>query len=354
MASTFTPFVNSRKTLLIALKECKFSDVTFIVGESKEEIKANRFLLASHSPVFEAMLYGNMVEASPDAEIEIKDTKPAIFHSMLKYMYCNDPVITAHNFLQLRAVADKYLCEGLIKVIDEYFTKGLRADNVCVLLQEIVTQKKMIYIQKLNDVFKNKLAKFATDIVESDAFLKMNVDSMKVFLQIDHLEIKEEALWRHVLKWSEYHKQKKESLSIGMPPPKKKQKLNDGVCDDNKRQVEQAEQTTTNQSLKEVAKFIRFPLMDGKFFLENVKEQKCLTESEMVLILSYYIDKKYSTDTNRCGPFSTQPRCTDKETKSTDSNTFTFTPTQFSTNNNQTDSNFFFTTTKQQRRGRRY
>lgn len=57
-----------------------YCDVTFRVG--MKEIKAHKYVLASISNVFEAMLFGRLSETSD--VIPIPDIEPGIFNAMLR------------------------------------------------------------------------------------------------------------------------------------------------------------------------------------------------------------------------------------------------------------------------------
>ena len=55
----------------------QLDDVTFIIGPDKEKITGNRTIFALQSPVLQALLFGNMMEAKSN-EITISDiTAPA-------------------------------------------------------------------------------------------------------------------------------------------------------------------------------------------------------------------------------------------------------------------------------------
>ena len=70
---------------LLSDERFNFNDVTFIIGENKKEIKANRALLSVHSDVFKAMLFGPMIESQLNAEIEILDVESEAFESGLQF-----------------------------------------------------------------------------------------------------------------------------------------------------------------------------------------------------------------------------------------------------------------------------
>ena len=68
----------------------KHSDVTFIITEDGEDhrIPAHRVILASQSEYFDRLLFGEMREAHPDAEIPLQDTPLEAFQLLMKYTYC--------------------------------------------------------------------------------------------------------------------------------------------------------------------------------------------------------------------------------------------------------------------------
>ena len=57
-------------------------DVTFLVGEGREEVRAHKFVLISRSPVFYAMFDGPLAEKG---KVEIPDAEKDIFLLFLRY-----------------------------------------------------------------------------------------------------------------------------------------------------------------------------------------------------------------------------------------------------------------------------
>jgi len=70
----------TRQTSLKKLLEDKSNtDVTFVVGKEETEFPCHRILIATISPVFRAMLYGQMQESLDDAVIRIPDIDSRAF-----------------------------------------------------------------------------------------------------------------------------------------------------------------------------------------------------------------------------------------------------------------------------------
>lgn len=59
-------------------------DIAFLLGKSKEEVQAHRYMLASRSSVFFAMLFGPFDKS--DKAIEIPDIEKDIFEQILRYL----------------------------------------------------------------------------------------------------------------------------------------------------------------------------------------------------------------------------------------------------------------------------
>lgn len=67
------------------LKSGDNSDVTFIVQGVR--FPAHRVILGARCKFFKILLYGDMKEAKPDAEIPILDATPESFKALLEYIY---------------------------------------------------------------------------------------------------------------------------------------------------------------------------------------------------------------------------------------------------------------------------
>ena len=119
----------------------KLSDVTFIVGPSQKELKANRFLLASISDVFKAMLFGRMEEGKPNAEVSIDDIDANAFQSVFRYAYCTNPKIDIENVVSVKHICRKYQIHSLSKICDSYFDSSLSSESMCSLLNDSLNYK---------------------------------------------------------------------------------------------------------------------------------------------------------------------------------------------------------------------
>ena len=313
---------DQRNTLLLALGSQEFSDITFLIGEQQTEFHLNRMFLAMISPVFKAMLYGQMREAQADSEVIIEDMASDIFECIIHFAYCNDPKITSKNVLSVLTACDKYqitklnaLCFQFFKsdldatnfadyfrtatrvcirdqkvmgTIESYFkdhTKEcLNPNNLCLLLDDFVRLKLSDLIDKCSEHLDNVSELDAIAILDSEAFLTMSSDAMSVFLGRS-IQCQEERIWEAMIKWD---KKQRENMNISRT-----------AQDDD----DEKESVGASSLLKSLRHLIRFGLMDGEYFTRNIVPMRVLTDKEMIEVFSY---RQYPN--GGCGPFNTNTR----------------------------------------------
>ena len=114
---------------------CLMADITFLVGELQRRVPAHKYVLATGSTVFYAMLYGGLAD-SLEQEITVPDVDPDAFLSMLKYLYCDDITLEPDNVLATLYAAKKYIVPHLARECVRYLETSLKATNACLLLSQ--------------------------------------------------------------------------------------------------------------------------------------------------------------------------------------------------------------------------
>ena len=71
------------KSLGMVLERDLATDITFIIGDEKVEMKAHKIILMGRSPVFRAMFNGPLAEKT---DVTIPDTDQHSFSVFLRYM----------------------------------------------------------------------------------------------------------------------------------------------------------------------------------------------------------------------------------------------------------------------------
>lgn len=113
----------------------KYYDCVFVVGEAGK-VKCHKLILASASPVFEAMFYGPISEV--ESFVEILDMSLEIFQLMILYIYKGS--IDFHNLsleetIELYYGAEKYLLNDLKSECLENIQMKLRFSNILASLE---------------------------------------------------------------------------------------------------------------------------------------------------------------------------------------------------------------------------
>ncbi|CAD6219633.1 unnamed protein product [Miscanthus lutarioriparius] len=118
------------------------SDVSFQVGG--HTFKAHRLVLAACSPVFKAMLFGEMVENRASTIAIEDDTRPNTFGCMLYYMYHNvlppaaagmGDAAEKTEFQHLFLAADKYGLDKLKETCEEMMFAGITTSTVLSIME---------------------------------------------------------------------------------------------------------------------------------------------------------------------------------------------------------------------------
>eukprot|EP01083_Nonionella_stella_P037061 101076_1 len=306
--------IKQRKILLNVLSNQRFADVTFIIGELQTEYHINRLFLSMISPVFEAMLFGQMKEGQPNAEVIIEDAEPEIFQCVINFAYCNDPNLTNRNILRLICFCDKYQITPLLEICHQYVRLNLNKNNFCGFCHEAICLKifrdsifeimdnyfignwstclnKDNYWQFANAMFQLNLSDYIEkcksflqqskremilDLLGQDAFLKLKLPTMRWLLNIQPLHCCEEYLWAAVVNWAKYQSDTSDTDGIKL------------------------------YLMKSVRDLIRFGLMDGAYFAKYVEPEKVLSDKELLNVLLYY-----QQPDRGCGAFSTAFRMLD-------------------------------------------
>lgn len=129
-------FHNITNRNLHMLKNEILTDCKFLVGREndRKEIAAHRLILASASPVFEKMFYGQLVEK--DNPIPIPDVRPETFIIMLEYIYTDQINIrNLGNACGLYYLAAKYMLPDVAKNCTEFLCNNVNERNVLRLYE---------------------------------------------------------------------------------------------------------------------------------------------------------------------------------------------------------------------------
>ncbi|XP_019742074.1 BTB/POZ domain-containing protein 1 [Hippocampus comes] len=175
------------------------SDVRFVVGKDRQaqRIPAHKFVLAAGSGVFDAMFNGGM--ATTTAEIELPDTDPAAFLSLLRFLYSDDVHIGPGTVMSTLNIAKKYAVPALATHCVEFVSKHLKADNAFMFL----TQARLFDDPQISSLCLDTIDKSTAEAVNTEGFTGIDLDTLCTVLERDTLNIRENRLFEAVVHWAE-------------------------------------------------------------------------------------------------------------------------------------------------------
>ncbi|KAL9968019.1 hypothetical protein ACROYT_G026344 [Oculina patagonica] len=237
------------------------SDVKFVVSstgesESKKVIPAHKFVLAISSPVFFAMLYGQMAETTDSIELPDCDYESVLV--LFRYMYSDKANLSESNVMQVLYLANKYMVPSLAAKCTEYLRDNLDASNVFCIL----THAQKFEDKDLEDRCWEVIEKQTEEAVTSDEFVTLERSLVEAVVKREALSVKEVDLFKAVDRWATKESEK-QGLTTG---------------GDVKRRI----------MGEEIVRAIRFPLMSEKEFLSVVYDSYVLTVQEVGDIMKHY------------------------------------------------------------------
>ncbi|GMT01659.1 hypothetical protein PENTCL1PPCAC_23833, partial [Pristionchus entomophagus] len=102
-------------------------DITLVIDG--EKIYVNKGILALHSPVFKAMLFGNFNEKDKK-EIEVKDVDRKEFVELLQLIYPSCKKITDDSAEYLLKLGDRFQITVVITMLEEFLISSDKVSNI--------------------------------------------------------------------------------------------------------------------------------------------------------------------------------------------------------------------------------
>ena len=195
-----TPKIHDRMKALF--QSSKWHDCCFKLwksdGTGEELIFAHTIILASSSPVFEALCFGPLAEKNT---IEIPDVDPVAFRTMLCFIYTDgidfDSVELACNVLY---ASKKYLIYALIHLAITYISCQINESN-CLQIYEFA---KFIKEEKLIVESWKYLCSHLDDVLDYFSSESLSLDLLKNLVNEEALNGGEFIIYKLCLMWAEF------------------------------------------------------------------------------------------------------------------------------------------------------
>jgi len=182
------------------LEDPSTHDVTFMTSDGGS-VSAHRVIVAAGSPVFHAMLYGNMKESS-EKEINLPTIDTKTFSNLLKFIYTGMVKVESGYFENLLDAAQFFNVASLEAKVAEYITSSLDVKSFFPIVA-IACNKKFDQLleQCMQFMYTN-----ASVITEDPRFNTLSHEVIFEFCKSSELSIKEIDLFLAVNQWYQSNK----------------------------------------------------------------------------------------------------------------------------------------------------
>ncbi|XP_063962794.1 BTB/POZ domain-containing protein 19-like [Lytechinus pictus] len=190
------PFAKSMGRLI----NCKeFSDVKFIVGESRQHIFAHRCLLVSRCEVFKAMFAEKVVkETSTNVPLVLSDVEPDIFMVVLEFIYTNCASLCAKTVVDVLASSIEYGLDELRKLCNAYLIRNLSISTSCETMQAAVTYGQ----DDLKLTTLGFIEEHTQEVFRTKQFQELSDQALAVILQSSRLLMDEIDILETIKEWA--------------------------------------------------------------------------------------------------------------------------------------------------------
>jgi len=175
------------------------ADIHFLVGPASapRRIPAHRYVLATGSTVFYAMLYGGLADTECE-DITVPDVDPEAFLGLLKYLYCDDIYLEPDTVLATLYAAKKYIVPHLARECVKYLETSLTARNACLLLSQSRLFEEPELMQRCWDVIDAQ----AEIALKSDGFTDIDFHTLQTILTRETLNCGEITVFQAAREWA--------------------------------------------------------------------------------------------------------------------------------------------------------
>ena len=174
------------------------SDIKFVFPDhDKQSIPAHKYVLATSSPVFFAMFYGELRETKET--IEIRESDPDIFLQFLRFSYCDEVTYQdENNAIQMWYLADKYDVPSLATKCLDFLDGAMKPLNAF----DIIPHARKLNTEKLEKSCWEVIDYNAQDIIDDNSFSELSHELLLEFVKRSSLRIDELSLFKAVDRWA--------------------------------------------------------------------------------------------------------------------------------------------------------
>ena len=175
-------------------------DVTFKTSDGGS-VSGHRAIVAAGSPVFHAMLYGNMKESN-QKEVELPSVDTETFKALLSFLYTGKIEMDSENCFSILEAARYFGVAVLESKCADFIVALLNNENCCAITSFAYDKKFDALLEKcLTFMYSN-----AHKVIEEASFKSLPNELLLKFCQSSNLCVKEIRLFLAVIEWCQHQK----------------------------------------------------------------------------------------------------------------------------------------------------
>ncbi|XP_075235967.1 BTB/POZ domain-containing protein 1-like isoform X2 [Lycorma delicatula] len=158
---------------------------------------AHKCILGNASPVFQAMLYGDL---SNEVAIKIENMEPEIFRKLLLFIYSDRIEFTSvDNACLIYDAAEMYNIPQLKKISEDYIVSNISVSDICYLYEFLKLHDNV----SIKCVYMDIVEQETKSVLASKDFVTVDVGFLNELIEMPFLEIDSELeLFKEIEKWA--------------------------------------------------------------------------------------------------------------------------------------------------------
>ena len=209
----FTSSSHSSK-VLSTLNDLRLNDelCDIVLKVGTEKISSHKVILSVNSPYFRAMFSSSYTESNKDV-VEIHEIEFSALESLVQYFYTSKIHISTVNVEELLAASSMLQVSAVVDACCEFMRRHLGASN-CLGVRTFADMLSCSELKRVADDFTKR--NFST-VVESEDFLKLEIDQLLELFSADDLCVEsEEKVFEASMKWIKFDPAEREKFIIDL------------------------------------------------------------------------------------------------------------------------------------------
>jgi len=289
---------------------------SFEIGTKKQVFNVVAALFAIHSVALNDMLAANKGQGRGKL-IVIEDITADCFVFLRQYFYSLNPLMSLDNISDVLYAATKLKVTSLIETAKQFITEVTGVNDLLLILAEL--HQRRLYEEVERQISDRRLFHDAATVFGCANYKALPTELMIRLLQHDQDYLAEERVFEKVVTWAKFHHEHFRELYIASMyrcslDARRSQKVHEETTQEELAQMERGGWQLIIQPL---LPSVRFPVMDGGYFAENIVDLKILSSDDTTLIMQFFFCQE-NKDTLKYG---VQPRHLQTAHSSSNTNT---------------------------------